>query len=98
MGEKHHLDVHLGSRAYEIGLAVILHTPQVGREIVSEQAELYIVRIALERSEIIEADWAEIDFTCRLQVTVSTDFGALPPKISIVNPASISEHNHPKRV
>ena len=31
--------------------------------------------------------------------TVSaTDFGALPPKISIANPASISEHNHPKRV
>lgn len=28
----------------------------------------------------------------------TTDFGALPPKISIANPASISEHNHPKRV
>ena len=29
---------------------------------------------------------------------LGTNFGALPPKISIVNPVSISEHNHPKRV
>lgn len=29
---------------------------------------------------------------------MTTNFGALPPKISIVNPVSISEHNHPKRV
>lgn len=71
MGEEHHLNVHLGAGAHIVDLSqAAVRTPQVGGQIVRKHAELYIVGIALEGSETVEAYRTEINLARCLEVAV----------------------------